>query len=136
MKHIDAPWRFIEDRSDIFFSHTVIGRNSRIARVNQATRGVFNTQDELHKKEAARAQLLAAAPELLDKLKECSLFLEKERRKIDSVLEDVNELIARVEGEFAGEDFEPPPLKVNPDAIAAKVAFIEATKKANANGSE
>jgi hypothetical protein len=129
MKHIDAPWRSIEARSDVFFSHTVIGRNSHIARVNQATRGVFTTQDELRKKEAARAQLLAAAPELLDKLKECSLFLEKERRKIDNVLEDVNELIA-------GEDFEPPPLKVNPDAIAAKVAFIEASKKENVNRSE
>ncbi len=129
MKHIDAPWRSIEDRSDVFFSHTVIGRNSQIARVNQATSDIRLTQDEHRKKEAARAQLLAAAPELLDKLKECSLFLEKERRKIDSVLEDVNELIARVEGDFAGEDFEPPPLKVNPDAITARVAFLQSMKK-------
>ena len=136
MKHIDAPWRAVEDRSEVFFSHTVVGRNSHIARVNQATHSINLTQDELRKQEAARAQLLAAAPELLDKLKECSLFLEKERRRIDSVLEDVNELIARVEGEFAGEDFEPPPLKVNPDAIAARVAFIDATKKANQDGSE
>lgn len=129
MKHIDAPWRSIEDRSDVFFSHTVIGRNSQIARVNQATSDIRLTQDEHRKKEAARAQLLAAAPELLDKLKECSLFLEKERRKIDSVLEDVNELIARVEGDFVGEDFEPPPLKVNPDAITARVAFLQSMKK-------
>ena len=134
MKHINAPWRAVEDRSDVFFSHTVIGRNSHIARVHQSTRDIRLTQDELRKQEVARAQLLAAAPELLDKLKECSLFLEKERRKIDSVLEDVNELIARVEGEFAGEDFEPQPLKVNPDAIAARVAFLEATKNANQDG--
>ena len=136
MKHIDAPWRSVEDRSDVLFSHTVIGRSSHIARVNQATRDIRLTQEELGKKEAARAQLLAAAPELLDKLKECSLFLEKERRKIDRVLDDVTDLIARVEGEFAGEDFEPPPLKVNPDAIAARVAFIETTKRANKNGNE
>lgn len=136
MKHIDAPWRAVEDRSEVFFSHTVVGRNSHIARVNQATHSINLTQDDLRKQEAARAQLLAAAPELLDKLKECSLFLEKERRRIDSVLEDVNELIARVEGEFAGEDFEPPPLKVSPDAIAARVAFIDATKKATQDGRE
>jgi hypothetical protein len=68
---------------------------------------------------------------LLDKLKECSLFLEKERRKIDRVLEDVNKLIARVEGNFSGEDFEPPPLAVNPDAIAARVAFLQSMKKDN-----
>ena len=136
MKHINAPWRSVEDRSDIFFSHTVIGRNSQIARVIQSTPDIRLTQEELRKQEVARAQLLAAAPELLDKLKECSLFLDKERRKIDSVLEDVNELIARVEGDFAGEDFEPPPLKVNPNAIAARVAFVEATKKASKNEHE
>lgn len=136
MKHLDGNWRAVEDRSDILFSHTIHSHNDQIARVLQPSGSWKSTPDELRKKEAARAQLLAAAPELLDKLKECSLFLEKERRKIDSVLEDVNELIARVEGEFAGEDFEPPPLKVNPDAILARVRFIEATKKANQDGSE
>lgn len=136
MKHINAPWRAVEDRSDILFSHSVIGRDSHIARVHQSTRDIRLTQDVLRKQEAARAQLLAAAPEMLDKLKECSLFLEKERYKIDRVLSDVNELIARVEGEFAGEDFEPPPLKVNPDAIVARVAFIEAQKKATQDGNK
>lgn len=136
MKYINAPWRTVEDRSDVLFSHSVIGRDGHIARVHQSTRDIRLTQDELRKQEAARAQLLAAAPEMLDKLKACSLFLEKERNKIDRVLSDVNELIARVEGEFAGEDFEPPPLKVNPDAIVARVAFIEAQQKATQDGNK
>jgi hypothetical protein len=131
MKHIDAPWRSVEDRSDVLFSHTIHSNGDRIARVLQPAGSFKHSREELKNKEEARAQLIAAAPELLDKLKECSLFLEKERRKIDRVIEDVSELIARVEGAFAGEDFEPPPLTVNPDAIAARVAFLQSIKKDN-----
>jgi hypothetical protein len=129
MKHLDAPWRAVADRSDVLFSHTIQSDNDRIARVLQPLNSWKHTSAELHQKENARAQLLAAAPEMLDKLRACSLFLEKERGRIDRVLEDVNELIARVEGEFAGEDFEPPPLKVNPAAIDGRLSFLDAIKK-------
>lgn len=133
MKYIrNTPWRSAEDRSDILYSHTIIDSDGRrIARVSQLNDPFKrNTDSKLH--EAATAKLLAAAPELHKKLLECVNFLEQERRKIDRAINDIHEFIASIEGDFAGEEFEFPPLKVNPEAIKQRLKFMEVTKNLSA----
>lgn len=131
MKHIrNIPWRSGEDRSDVFFSHTIVDSSGqRIARVMQQPSSPFLNKELGLQREAATAKLLAAAPELHMKLLECVNFLEQERKKIDRAIEDIHEFIESIEGEFAGEEFEVPPLKVNPAAIEGRLAFLEAIRK-------
>ena len=135
MKYIrNTPWRSAEDRSDVLFSHTIVDSDGRrIARVSQLTDPVKrNTDSKLH--EAATAKLLAAAPELHMKLLECVNFLEQERKKIDRAIEDIQEFIESIEGEFAGDEFEVPPLKVNPAAIEGRLAFLDSMRKKSESG--
>lgn len=137
MKYIrNTPWRSAEDRSDILYSHTIIDSDGRrIARVSQLDDPFKrNTDSKLH--EAATAKLLAAAPELHAKLLECVSFLEQERRRIDRALNDMHEFLASIEGEFVGEEFEVPPLKVNHAAIEGRLAFLESMRKKPSSGED
>ena len=135
MKYIrNSPWHAAEDRSDILFSHIIVdSQGRRLARVMQQP-NVFKPKEDSLQHEAATAKLLAAAPELHTKLLECVNFLEQERRKIDRAINDIHELIASIEGEFAGEEFEVPPLKVNPAAIEGRLAFLESMRKKPESG--
>lgn len=130
MKYIrNIPWSSVEDRSDIMYSHTVVDSDGRrIARVYQLTDPVKRNQDnKAH--EASTARLLASAPELHAKLLECANFLDQERRKIDRAIKDIYEFVESIEDEFSGDEFEVPPLTVNPAAIRARLAFLESMKK-------
>ena len=137
MKYIrNVPWHAAEDRSDILYSHTIVdGDGRRLARVMQHP-NPFKPKEVILEQEAATAKLLAAAPELHTKLLECVNFLEQERRKIDRAINDIHEFIASIEGEFAGEEFEFPPLKVNPAAIEGRLAFLESMKKKPESGED
>jgi hypothetical protein len=137
MKYIrNTPWHAAEDRSDILYSHTIVdGDGRRLARVMQHP-NPFKPKEVVMQQEAATAKLLAAAPELHTKLLECVNFLEQERRKIDRAINDIHEFIASIEGEFAGEEFEFPPLKVNPAAIEGRLAFLESMKKKPESGED
>lgn len=130
MKHIrHTPWKANEDRSDILYSHTIVDSDGRrLARLMQHD-SVFIPKEVSSQEEAAIAKLMASAPELLTKLEACVLFLEQERKKIDRAIQDIHEFIESVQGEFAGEEIELPLLKVKPEAILARVAFIESMKK-------
>jgi len=137
MKYIrNTPWHAAEDRSDILYSHTIIdSEGRRLARVMQHP-NAFKPKELSLQQEAATAKLLAAAPELHTKLLECVNFLEQERRKIDRAINDIHEFIASIEGEFAGEEFEVPPLKVNPAAIEGRLAFLESMRKKPESGQD
>lgn len=135
MKYIrNTPWRSAEDRSDILYSHTIVDSDGRrLARVMQHP-NPFKAKEVSLQQEAAIAKLLAAAPELHTKLLECVNFLEQERRKIDRAINEIHEFIESIEGEFAGEEFEVPPLKVNPAAIEGRLAFLESMKNKPESG--
>jgi len=135
MKYIrNTPWRAAEDRSDILFSHTIIDNDGRrLARVTQLHNPLKPKEVSLQQ-EAAMAKLLAAAPELHTKLLESVNFLEQERKKIDRAIKDIHEFIESIEGEFAGEEFELPPLTVNPAAIDGRLTFLESISKKAASG--
>ena len=130
MKYIrNTPWRSAEDRSDILYSHTIVDSDGRrLARVMQHP-NPFKPKEVSLQQEAAIAKLLAAAPELHTKLLACVNFLEQERKKIDRAINDIHEFIESIEGDFAGEEFEVPPLKVNPAAIEGRLAFLETIRK-------
>lgn len=129
MKHIrHTPWKANEDRSDILYSHTIVDSDGRrLARLMQHE-SVFTPKEVSSKEEAAIAKLMASAPELLTKLEACVLFLEQERKKIDRIIQDLHEFIGSVQGEFAGEEIELPPLKVNSEAVLARVSFLQSMK--------
>ncbi|PIT76694.1 hypothetical protein [Limnohabitans sp. JirII-31] len=138
MKYIrNTPWRSAEDRSDILYSHTIIDSDGgRLARVMQQPTPVTKPKEVTRQKEAATAKLLAAAPELHTKLLECVSFLEQERRRIDRAINEMHEFLVSIEGEFAGEEFEVPPLKVNPAAIEGRLAFLESMRKKPSSGED
>jgi hypothetical protein len=130
MKYIrNTPWRSVEDQSDVPYSHTIVDSDGRrIAKVDQLTDPVRRNQDsKAH--EAATARLLASAPELHTKLLECAIFLDQERRRIDRAIKDIYKFLESIEGEFSGEEFEVPPLKVNSEAISGRLAFLESLKQ-------
>jgi hypothetical protein len=135
MKYIrNTPWYAAEDRSDILYSHTIVDSDGRrLARVMQHS-NPFKPKEDSFQQEVATAKILAAAPELHTKLLECVNFLEQERRKIDRAINDIHEFIESIEGEFAGEEFEVPPLKVNPAAIEGRLAFLESMKNKPESG--
>jgi hypothetical protein len=137
MKYIrNSPWRSAEDRSDILYSHTIVDSDGRrLARVMQHSNS-FKPKEVNWQHEAATAKLLAAAPELHMKLLECVSFLEQERKKIDRAIDDIHEFIESIEGEFSGEEFEVPPLKVNPAAIEGRLAFLESMRKKPDSGED
>ncbi|WP_146100135.1 hypothetical protein [Limnohabitans sp. TS-CS-82] len=60
----------------------------------------------------------------------------QQRRRIDRAINEMHEFLTSIEGEFAGEEFEVPPLKVNPAAIEGRLAFLESMRKKPSSGED